>query len=374
LSPHRKIARSLGLLIFVLAVMLVMALGQRTIRRAVALIRSPVGAAQWIWAPRAGSRQSPLAFYAVRDFELSAMPDSALLLCLADESYVLHLNGQMVGAGRYSKAAPLDAYDVTALMRPGLNRLVVELRSSRGVGALLASLRIEGPEETREITTGRDWRIFWRYRRTFFVPEDHLPGGAAVRVWGPPPAGRWRTPPSIRERPTFAAQVGQLAPVAPHRVWTWNDGEWKRERGYRPGRPVPLQGSVVLFEWEREVEGYLVLKQRRAGDLPALLFVGDSVPTPDDTPPSASVVFVPSKKSWQDAVVRRFRFALVVGLNSPLGATVQPVDEALMSELMVAPGPTGVFGLDPPLLRTPVEDEVWRHVEGFPGPAVREHG
>lgn len=373
MSPHRKIARSLGLLIFVLAVTLVMALGQRTIRRAVALIRSPVGAAQWIWAPRVGPRQDPVAFYAVRDFDLTAPADNARLLCLADESYVLHLNGRMVGSGRYVKASPLDAYDVTSLVRPGRNRLVVELRSGRGVGALLASLRIEGPEGLQEINTDRDWRIFWQYRRSFFGTED-LSGGAAVRVWGPPPAGRWQTPPSIRERATYAAQVGELAPVAPYRVWTWKDGEWMRERGYPLGRPVPPRGSVVLFEWDREVAGYLVLTQRRAADRKALLFVGDTVPTPDDTPPTTSVVFVPSKKFWQDAVVRRFRFALVVGLDSPVGASIHPVAEALVPSLLAVPGPTGVFGLDPPMLRTPVEDEVWRHVEGFAGQAVGEDG
>ncbi len=52
-----------------------------------------------------------------------------------------------------------------------------------------------------------------------------------------------------------------------------------------------------------------------------------------------------------------------------------PVDEAALGRFpppRAAAPVRGVLGIVPPPLRTPVEDEVWRELEGVPGVAGRE--
>jgi hypothetical protein len=78
-----------------------------------------------------------------------------------------------------------------------------------------------------------------------------------------------------------------------------------------------------------------------------------------------------------DAHLRRFRYALVVGLPGTMeeiSARVQEIDPAqaagLVQQEESARKPArGVLGIVPPPLRTPVEDEVWRDLEGVAGVA-----
>jgi hypothetical protein len=370
-SPHRKIAASLAVLAIVLTFLLAVAFGQRSIRRWIALVKSPVGAAQWIWAPRVGEHEGPLAFYVVKDFEIGSVPAGSRLLCLADESYLAYLNGQLVGSGRYRTGAPLDAYDVTSLLEPGLNRLTFELRSGRGVGALLASLELGPAAGRREVVTGDDWRVFWRFRSEIFGLEP-LEGGAGVRTWGPPPSGRWRTPPSVRELPLRSELVGQAMAVEPVNAWAWNGERWHRVRPRRRGMaPVP-SGPMVMFEWDPPRVGYLYVHQRTSRAKPALLFAGLERPVPDEEHPDGHILPVPGRSGWTESLPRAIRYALVVGASAPVSTALQPVDSALATPLLAPRGTLGVFGLDPPLLRTPVEDEVWRQVEGVARAAGRE--
>ena len=81
-----------------------------------------------------------MAFYAVRDFELDSPPARASVRILADEAYILYVNGRRVGSGAYFAGAPLDTYPLDLVLRPGWNRVAVELRSGRGAGGLLCAL------------------------------------------------------------------------------------------------------------------------------------------------------------------------------------------------------------------------------------------
>jgi hypothetical protein len=99
---------------------------------------------------------------------------------------------------------------------------------------------------------------------------------------------------------------------------------------------------------------------------------------------------MPSAHVWLDARLRRFRYALVVGLPRPLGARVHTVDDEVVARYRLpvglgraaagwraagagapaaAPPGRGVFGLAPPRLRTPMEDEVRRKLKSLPGVA-----
>jgi hypothetical protein len=65
---------------------------------------------------------------------------------------------------------------------------------------------------------------------------------------------------------------------------------------------------------------------------------------------------------------RRFRYALVIG-DRPLAARVLQVDPARAAGFLEdgVPKLKGVFGIEPPPLRTPVQDEIWRELQRVPG-------
>lgn len=417
------------------------ALAGREMSRLAARLSLPTGPAQWIWAAQDRRNPAPLAFDAAVDFELPARPPArARLLALADEEYVLYLNGKRVGAGRYRPGAALDSYEVGPLLLPGGNRLLAELRSGRGLGGFLASLGDETSGKPLVVTDGR-WRIFRRHRLGLVRGWLPLAGssealGEAAQVWGLPPIGRWGRPAPGPRRPLFAELTGGSRPLAA-----------RTSSPYPPaasgGPALNTAGTaIVLFDWGREVEGYLVLEPGYSAGaagaagmtggidperLPpppdrlrvALLFAGPrqwAAPSPIPAaaprlsgrvpsqgpplplvaalprqPPAAAVLLLPGGREWLDAAPRRFRYALVAGIEGPLAARVYPVEPRAAAGLVAAselgdpsqlsdPGQIGhlgnvsrgVFGIAPPPLRTPVEDEVRRKLQGLAGVAGRK--
>jgi len=379
------------------------------------------GGAQWIWVVHDRHVAQPLAFYLVRDFSLPAPvsplsppeappPPRALLMALGDEEYILYLNGKRVGAGGWRPGARLDVFEVGGLLRPGGNRLLAEVRSADGAGGFLAYLVDEASGRVL-VATDTSWRSFRRHRLGLvrgWLPADprELTGGRAgwasaagpgeaVLSWGRPPLGRWgRVTPGWR-RPLFEELTGDRQPLPAASAMP-----------YRPPASAGLAGddSMTLFDWGREVTGYLALE---AGYRPgmdsdlvapppdrlrtALLWTGDTPPEPTapGSPPSGDVVLMASSRQWLDARLRRFRYALVIGLQGPLAARLYTVDAALVARfgMDLAPaaggpggaatagaGPRrrGVFGLPPPRLRSPVEDEIRRKLKRLPGVAGRE--
>ncbi|MFY9824854.1 MAG: hypothetical protein WAM82_25975, partial [Thermoanaerobaculia bacterium] len=178
-----------------------------------------------------------------------------------------------------------------------------------------------------------------------------------------PPMGRWGRPrlgplkPRLGEiagSPVPATSVTPQPPVLPASV-----------------RPP---GSPVLYDWGREVTGYLSLEQAPATELEkALLFTGDSPPDPLRSDP-ASILIVPGRHQWLDARPRRFRYALILGLERPAAMAILPVSP--VPGAAVPPLPRGeqrgVLGIVPPPLRTPVEDEVWGKLQRLSGVAGRK--
>lgn len=355
-------------LLLVLGVLL-LAAGTRVVSAVAARMTMPTGGAQWIWMERNRADQSPAAFYAVRDFFLDAAPARARLLILADPEYVLTLNGKRIGSGQYQQGyqpggpARLDVYEVGDLLAAGGNRLLVELRSDRGAGGLLAALQ-DGDGRILVRTDG-DWRIVSRHhfglvRGLLPVgPDDDLDSLPAF-TWGAPPTGRWGRPEVGPVLPRLAELV-RGAPLAARSLPSQPI----------PGLPAASVRHMALFDWGGEVTGYLTLQMPVGEGLrKALLFVGDRPPDPLRDHPAGAVLAMTGRRSWTDAQVRRFRYALVIG-DRPASARVLPVDPKwAAARLKDSAGGgkklEGVFGLKPLPLRTPVQDEIWRELQSVP--------
>ena len=357
--------------LLVLAVAL-LALGTRAVSAVVARLTLPTGGARWIWVERERTDRSPVAFYAVRDFFLDEVPPRARLLALADPEYILTLNGERIGAGQYvpgdsgPPVARLDVYEVGDLLQVGGNRLIVELRSDRGAGGFLAALR-DGDGKTLVRTDG-DWRIFGRHHFGLLRgwlplgPSGGLPSEPAFS-WGLPPIGRWGRP-----------EAGPVRPRLPELIRGQPVSGTRLAAPRIPALPPASARRLALFDWGREVTGYLVLQMPSGEGLrTALFFTGVGVPDPLRERPAGAVLVMTGRRSWMDVRPRRFRYALVLG-DRPLAARVLPVDPARAAGFLEdgAPRTEGVFGIEPPPLRTPVQDEIWRELQRVPGVGGQE--
>lgn len=362
--PPRRRLVALGAL--AVAGALALGLVQEGVRWVVARYTVPTGEAEWIWAAEGTRYVGPRGLYAVRDFSLPEAPAVAEARILADQEYLLWINGQRIGSNIYAAEAPIDRYPVGPLLEAGTNRVVVELRSSGGAGGLLFQL-VDGERETL-LVSDRRWRTF-DYDHPGIL-EGWLPvaDGNEVLSWGRPPLGRWGWLTLGTERPGFLEVVGRpwerkvlparrLASGGPFRVSF-------REPPAGPGAQ-PALGPEVTFDWGREVTGYLVLERERWHGQPVgLLYTGASMPEPRLGGAEAAVILVPGSTRWRDPVPRRFRYVTLLGLASVVDAWVEPVPVDQVDRLPVPGGrERGVFGLSRPLLRTPIEDEVRRKLK-----------
>jgi hypothetical protein len=319
----------------------------------------PTGDSQWIWRQIDRMDHGPTAFYALRDFDLpDPPPERARLLITADEEYVLTLNGRRIGAGAFQPGALLDVYEVGPLLLPEGNRLMVELRSGKGAGGLLASLV---DEATGRAIVGTDerWRTFEAHQLGLlrgWLPADR---GQPALCWGVPPIGRWGRPRVGSPRPLLSLDTAPRIPAASILPASF-------PAGLVEGRPP---GSPVLYDWRRPVEGFLTLAVQPGDKIgTALLFTGEEPPDLLLSRPTAAVMIQAGRHDWMDAVPRRFRYALLVGLVRPAAAAVIPAPAAPPAR----PVEPRVFGMQGPPLRTPVEDEVWSKLQRLPGVARRK--
>jgi hypothetical protein len=153
------------------------------------------GRAEWIWGRREITRGTPLAFYATRNFDLPASRYYVRIKIAGDPEYTLYFNGAMVGARHMSdRNRRLDVYDVTSLARTQGNRIAVALRSTNGVGGLLASIDL-APENRNYIATDRTWRVIDSWTSDLVVRDPYA--GAAPVLFGRPPAGKWNYLPVV---------------------------------------------------------------------------------------------------------------------------------------------------------------------------------
>lgn len=322
---------------------------ERGARYASAILTLPTGTARWIWAPGDWwNKAEPVAFDIACDFELAALPERAVLAAQADEEYLLWLNGRPVGVGRFVETTPLDAYDVEALLQPGGNRLVARVRSARGDGGFLASIQADGRQV---LASGKSCRVLSPAPEGIVEGWLPLPDDGEPVVWGWPPTGRWGTPALGNLRPAGWTEPSAGEPI---RAMT------RRVLSLPPG--AEAGGEITLFEWAHPVTGLLRLRLSGQDASAALLFLDDQAPSPRLHRSGRVIVTADWDREWTDVQSRSFRFALVAGLKGVKSA-------AVLAAAGAAPLPAvrGVFGVRPPPLRLPVEDEIRRRFAGFEG-------
>lgn len=305
-----------------------------------------LGPAAWIWSRDSTREVAPRAFYLAKDFELESAPVAATLAVQGDEEYVLYLNGRRLGSNAYADGAPLDRYEVGELLVAGGNRLLAELRSSRGVGGFL--LRLEaGPGGPALVVSDASWRVMRTLEPGLVAGWLHLEGGEPPEVWGVPPVGRWGRPTVGPPRPVPPPLLGRETRV-PATVQKTLGG---------PGGAI----QATLFDWGEARSGYLTLALPLGGLPPGLLFVGNAPPDPELQDADGFVLAPPGAATWRDSVPRRFRYALVLGARAPAAAWVDPLAaESLASLRTTPPAARGVFGLAAPPRRPWLEAEIRR--------------
>jgi len=341
------------------------------LRTGIARYHSPTGEAAWIWCQQSSRQAEPQAFLAVRDFDLPALPARARLQVLGDEEYRLSLNGLPVGSGAWQEGATLDVYDVTGLLVVGGNRLLAELRSGKGSGGLLLDLQGElpGGEILRVVSDG-EWRIF----RTWHpgLAGGWLPvgptgaeggngggsdtgsdagsegGGEAPQVWGRPPMARWGSPRPGLVRPVPAPGALPSPLLLP------------RVEGPSPESSAAPGGAGTLYDWGREVEGYLTVVRRPEEALPGLVFVGPEAPRPEQRQADSFLLSPPRAPMWRDSRPRRFRHALILGAGPIESVAVLPAEVADREPALSPVPPAPILGVVPPPRLSPLEAEI-RH-------------
>ena len=145
--------------------------------------------AKWIWAAHRMSSRTPVVFFAARDFELPRTRRFVHVKIYGDPEYTLYFNGQEVASRRIGTDARMDLYDVSSLARDGLNRIVVAMRSTVGIGGLIIGVDLE-PENENVVVSDGSWKIFrvWRPELPLRDPADV--GAEAPMILGEPPFGR----------------------------------------------------------------------------------------------------------------------------------------------------------------------------------------
>ena len=355
--------------LFIISVLLLVAL-QEFLR---ATNRAEAGAnagAQWIWSLPRGEHGAPTAVFAAKDFTLDFKPVRAEVEIAGDEEYQLLINGRGVAAGRYREQ--LDAYPVGRILRQGGNRIVVELRSARGVGGLLLRLHVDGANgERTTIVSDGSWRTMRRYVQGFSRPTSRS-WGEPVRVWGTPPTGRWNAIGNVRRALTLRRlQGGKERRPQPSRRAMPLGRRWLTTGEYG-GEPL---GKWVTFDFGREKVGFVNLKFAAQYSENGLLFYGlhrpkDGIETPDE-----AIIRTPGRGHWTSSAPARFRYVTVVGAPQVTHAEVLEVVPQLAHDLMGRRQVEPLFGVDRRLtLVSPLEHEIRRKLQGVPGLAGREEG
>jgi hypothetical protein len=335
--------------------------------------------ALWIWAPGDWRHPRTLGFFAAADLWLEKGAAVARLNITADEEFVVWVNGSRAGSGRYDRGRPMAAFDLSHRLVAGGNRVVAELRSSRGAGGFLAWLEVDGMTLA---ATGPDWRVFRDSRPGLLRGWLPLESGEAPQIWGEAPMARWAgLVPSGAAKAGFAEhwveglpleaargqRLGFAGPSSFAAVSARPVAGWQRD--WRQSTPLPQVRGAVALDWEREITGYIELDFVGEGD--ALLFASaEAPPDPARFAASAVIVRASGQSVWRDSVPRRFRYLLVAGEPRLVGARAYETSE----QAWVPTPPAVLLGVPRPPSRPAVEDKLRREFQGFAGFVLGQGG
>ncbi|MEO8378876.1 MAG: hypothetical protein ABI779_04350 [Acidobacteriota bacterium] len=165
--------------------------------------------ALWIWARHPMSSNQPVAFFAARDLDLPANRVFTRIKLLGDPEYTLFVNGREVAGRLVGQVRTLDVYDVSDLVQTGRNRIVVAVRSPKGVGGLLVAIDLAPEIENWVVSDGR-WKIYreWDPLLLQYEVAGHWEAPAII---GAPPVGSWNFM-EIARHDRAAPAVKVLAP------------------------------------------------------------------------------------------------------------------------------------------------------------------
>ena len=324
--------------------------------------------AQWIWARESARQAGPVAFMAVRDFELETVPAGAELLIHVDEEYLVHVNGRFVGSGRYGVGVGMHRYAVGELLEAGLNRIVVEARALRGAGGILVAL-LDPSASAALLVSDADWSIVRAERRGLRQGLVQVQPAEPPEVWGRAPTGRWdRTLPAdelrrpgwhlpwMRARLTTAdgCRGRFLALAAAAQASAADDAG---------GPACPWCCPLTSIELDSELEGTLELELERpwrggSGRRPVLWLDGDPAARVElssvdgslvleASGAAATVIPVPGGRRWRLAGVHRFSRAWVAGV-AVTGARALPATGPATEPAQPSRTDDGVWGLELP--------------------------
>jgi hypothetical protein len=131
----------------------------------------------------------------------------------------------------------------------------------------------------------------------------------------------------------------------------------------------------VTFDWGKEVTGYLGFRFQQGTKPVGLVFVGDQPPNPEGQRADAYLIALQGRRSWTDTEPRAFRYVTLVGAASVIGAQVFPSDPGASAALIPDRARLrGVFGIETPPLRPPLENKIWSELESVAGVAVGKGG
>lgn len=365
-SESPSIRRALLLLV---VVVLGLAAADRALRTWWIGRQVPSASLHWIWDP-SWPREPvrPHAFQLMRRFQLDEVPDRAELLVAVDEEYRLFLNGHWVGSGRLQPLDSWHSYAVAPLLRSGENVLGAELRSSRGVGGFLLCLR-EPRRERCVVSSDARWTSFGEHQRRLRHGETDENEGSPVRVWGRVGTGGWPLPTGRSRRPLAEECVKTGRPMPAHRIVYLRDAglSWKGIE-----RKIP----VWQARWRSLSRGIVGVRLAGTEGRVARLDFGRKRRAPVAPEASAVLVTQPGQEVFVATEGQWFQYLQTKGLRRIEDAWYWPTHEREDCGAYYAPDerpdPRGILGVTPPRLHSPVEHELWREFEGFPGLASRE--
>lgn len=259
------------------------------------------GEARWVWVTQELERPYPVRGVFEASFTVSQIGLGALLKVSGDREYVARVNGVVAGCGWSRPGFRLDVYDVSHLLRPGVNTVSIEVRSPTPVGGLLAAVDLPG-QGKNVLVTGRNFLL---------VQEKHRRIPPPV-IWGSPPRFPWGYPRPM-SRPRTIDQVVLEDPMS-------------------LSGPLPLAPNGLVYTLEAPTFGYLWVEPGDSGWL--WYAVGQGEESPQELRRDV-MAFTGAPDGLLDPEPRWVRKVLVVAKTPPKKVEVWPVAERFTNQ---APG------------------------------------